>query len=283
MPEPMLDPKDNVVAINAYSFREFSPFVAYRYAPKAGIRYVDLPASVSGSQFVPELMNDDDIQRLKDRLTQMGVVPATIGVYADLLNPMHPEAMRRRIVFAEKMGVNTLISDAARKTEVNADEWRKLVNTLRYLGDYALDHGVRIAIETHVGLTHSGALAAKLLDEVDHPGVGVNYDTGNIYFYNDDVNPVDDVKLVANRVFAVHLKDTEGGKGDWGGFCDLGQGKVDLPAIIAVLQSVGFRGPYGIELEGKPGQDLNRDGYFQSILRSVDYLRKIGLLPARAE
>jgi inosose dehydratase len=151
---------------------------------------------------------------------------------------------------------------------------------MRYAGDFAADHDVRLGIETHLGLTHSGALVGRLLDEVDHPSVGVTYDTGNIYFYNDDVDPVEDVKHVLGRVVAVHLKDTAGGKGDWAGFCDLGDGKVDLPAIVQALDGVGFLGPYAIELEAKVGQDANRADCLLSIERSLAHLRRIGLLTA---
>jgi inosose dehydratase len=138
------------------------------------------------------------------------------------------------------------------------------------------DQGVRIALETHGGLTRNGTLARRLLDAVNHPAVGVNYDTGNIYYYNDDLDPAEDVKLVADRVFHVHLKDTVGGKGEWQ-FCALGQGRVNFPGIVDVLQKADFRGPYSLELEGKRGEDLNRAGQSEVIRASIEYLRRIGL------
>jgi len=275
------DPNSRVVAAACYCFRDFSPFVAYQSLPALGIRHVDVPVAAGGGYFTPELMEEKDVQRLSERLASLGVTPVIVGAYCDFLNPRHVEAMRVRLDFARKLGVGVVVTDAARKIEVDRDEWRKLVNRLRYVGDFAADSGVRIAVETHVGLTHSGAIALRLLQEVDHPAVGINYDTGNIFFYNDDVDPAEEIKLVADRVFGVHLKDTRGGKGDWSGFCDLGQGRVNLPAIVAVLDAVGFRGPYCVELEAQAGEDLNREGCLAKVDRSAAYLRKIGLLPAR--
>lgn len=270
---------ENIVGVASYCFHDFSPLVAYRHVTRAGIRYVDVPASVSGGAFVPELMDQRGVEQLRERLASLEVTPILVGAYADFLNPRHVEALLRRISFAQSLGVKVVISDSARTLEPTKEQWQRIVNAMRYAGDVAADHDVRIGVETHIGMTHSGALVARLLNDVDHPAVGVTYDTGNIYFYNDDLNPAEDVKLVAEKVVAVHLKDTNGGKGDWAGFCDLGDGKVDFPAILKVLASVGFRGPYAIELEAKPGSDPNRGDCLRSVERSVAHLRKIGLLP----
>lgn len=270
---------DRVVGVTSYCFHDFNPFVAYRNVPRAGVRYVDVPASVSGGYFVPELMDESAIQQLRERQASLGVSPVIVGAYADFLNPRHVAALLRRITFARSLGVNVVISDSTRNLDPTRDERRRLVNAMRYAGDFAADHGVRLGIETHLGLTHSGALVADLLDDVDHPAVGVTYDTGNIYFYNDDANPVEDIRRVADRVVAVHLKDTSGGKGDWASFCDLGDGRVDFPAIIRALDAVGFSGPFAIELEATPGQDANRGDCLRSVQRSVSYLRRIGVLP----
>ncbi|MBI2940895.1 MAG: sugar phosphate isomerase/epimerase, partial [Chloroflexi bacterium] len=273
----MLDPKDNIIAASPNCFLEFSPWVAYHHFPQVGIHHVEIPAQRNAGAFVPEIMDDADVQQLKDRLAGLGVTPVSVGAYCDLLHPRQVDLLRRRIDFAQQLGAQNVVSDATRRLEVDADQWRKLGNTLRHVGDYAADRGVRIALETHGGLTRNGALARKLLDAVDHPAIGINYDTGNIYYYNDDLDPAEDVRQVAERVVQVHLKDTVGGKGEWM-FCALGDGRVNFPAIIAELQSVGFHGPYSLELEGQRGQDLNREGHLGVIRKSLEYLRRIGLM-----
>ena len=53
---------------------------------------------------------------------------------------------------------------------------------------------MQIALETHGGITRNGALCAKLLDAVNHDAIGVNYDTGNIYYYNEGLDPAEDVQ-----------------------------------------------------------------------------------------
>jgi L-ribulose-5-phosphate 3-epimerase len=275
----MLDPLENVIAASPNCFFDFSPFVAYAYLAKAGIKYVEVPCLATELPTIsPELLTDEDVTHLKERLTSIGVQAASIGAYCDLLVPRQVEALRCRIDFAQKLGAGNVVSDATHQLELGPDDYRKLVNTLRYLGDYAADRGVKIALETHGGLTRNGANAARLLSAVDHPAVGANYDTGNIYYYNDDLDPAEDVRQVAEKVIQVHLKDTAGGKGEWL-FCALGDGRVAFPSIIRVLQSAGFRGPYSLELEGKRGEDLNREGNLKVVEHSLSYLRRIGLMP----
>ena len=58
-----------------------------------------------------------------------------------------------------------------------------------------------------------------------------------------------------------------------------GDGKVDFPAIFQALDSVGFSGPFALELEATPGQDANRADCLRSVERSISYLRRIGVLP----
>lgn len=275
-----MDPVQSAsLAASPNCFLGFSPFVAYQEFPSLGINQVEIPAPPGGSAayFAPELMDAADLQRLKDRLSGLGLSAVSIGAYCNLLDPRQVDRLLRRIDFARDLGAQNVVSDATRQLEVDAGEWRRLANTLRYLGDYAADRGVRIALETHGGLTRNGTLAARLLAAVDHPAVGVNYDTGNIYYYNDDLNPAEDVRQVADKVFQVHLKDTSGGKGEWM-FCPLGDGRVDFPAIFHTLQQAGFAGPYSLELEGRRGEDLNRAGHRAVIEKSLGYLKNIGLI-----
>lgn len=273
----MANSQGTIIAASPNCFMDYNPFVAYREFPRAGITHVEVPAAPGGvGMFVPEIMDDGDVEKLRDRLSGLGVTPISVGAYCDLLQPRLVDALRRRIDFARQLGAGNVISDATRQLEVDAEQWRKLVNVLRYLGDYAADRNVRIALETHGGLTRNGSFALKLLQAVDHPAVGLNYDTGNIYYYNDGLDPAEDVKQVADRIVQVHLKDTAGGKGEWQ-FCALGEGRVNFPAIIPVLNAAGFHGPYSLELEGRRGEDFNRAQHFERIQTSMAYLRSIGL------
>lgn len=271
----------DLIAASPNCFLEFHPFVAYRHFPALGIRHVEVPAGPGGTAaFAPELMVGDGLTAFKERLAGFGVEPVTVGAYCDVLT--QTDLLRRRIDFAGDIGARIVVSDATRQLEVDAATWSRIVATLRSLGDHAASCGVRLALETHGGITRNGALCARLLGEVDHAAVGVNYDTGNIYYYNDDLDPAADVKVIADRIVQVHLKDTRGGKGEWL-FCGIGEGRVDFPAVLRTLHDVGFRGPWSLEIEGERGEDFSRAQHAARIASSLTYLKGIGLdieLPA---
>jgi L-ribulose-5-phosphate 3-epimerase len=274
--------KRHILAATPTCFLGFDPWVAYRYFQRAGIRHVEVLAfpACMGIQFglttfAPESMDARDVQLLRERLQAMQLTPLTVGAFCDPLDPPQVEAFRRRIDFARQLGAPFVIGDVSPDAETGGRR-RKLVNALRRFGDYATERGIRIALETHKGPTRNGKLARELLSEVNHPSVGFNYDTGNIYYFNEGIDPAEDVKEIADRVIHVHLKDTLGGKGQWQ-FCALGEGRVDFPRVIQTLESAEYSGPYSLEIEGLEGEDLTREQHLERILESLEYLKQIGL------
>ena len=118
-----------------------------------------------------------------------------------------------------------------------------------------------------------------LMTEVEHPSVRLNFDTGNIAYYNRGADPCDELERVKHLVRNVHLKDNRGGFEDWY-FPALGDGgSVDFGRVRDILDSVGFNGACTIEIEGlagepEPGLELRQE----RIARSVEHLARCGFL-----
>ena len=116
-----------------------------------------------------------------------------------------------------------------------------------------------------------------LMSEVDHPGVRLNFDTGNIAYYNHGFDPCDELEKVKHLVENVHLKDNRGGFEDWY-FPALGDGgSVNFVRVREILDSVGFDGACTIEIEGiggepEPGLEVRQE----RIARSVRHLNSCG-------
>ena len=113
--------------------------------------------------------------------------------------------------------------------------------------------------------------------EVNHPWVGVNYDTANIYYYNEQVDTVEELKKAAKHVCSVHLKDTYGGFRD-GNFPVFGEGIVDFAAIADVLDGVGFTGPHTMELEGGTFDARKPEELAEKVAACVAHLKKVGVV-----
>jgi inosose dehydratase len=195
---------------------------------------------------------------------------------ADLRTVEGVELTERRIRFARRwFGVPVVVSGAGQPTD--ATERRTVIDHLRRIGDTAAGLEMTVAFETHKGPTQNAVAMLALMAELDHPALRLNFDTGNIAYYNPGVNPADELERVAPWVRNVHLKDNRGGFEDWY-FPALGAGgAVDFRRVRQILDDVGFAGPYTIEIEGiggepEPGLEV-RQG---RIAESVQHLRACG-------
>ncbi len=195
---------------------------------------------------------------------------------ADIRTVAGVELTERRIRFARKwFGVDVVVSGAGQPTD--AAERATIMSHLRRIGDTAGALGVTVALETHKGPTQNADAMLALMAELDHPHVRLNFDTGNIAYYNAGVNPVDELARVAHLVRNVHLKDNRGGLEDWY-FPAVGDGgAVDFVRVREILDGVGFRGAYTIEIEGIGGEpEPGLDGRVERVRRSVEHLRRCG-------
>jgi inosose dehydratase len=265
---------ENKIAGHVGSFLGYHSRIAYRGFQQAGLKYVELPATPSLPYVVPELMDDEDIERLKEELRSFGLSTISMDGRVDLAKRKNVDRFKTRLQFASRLGIKVVLTDATRE-ELDERGKRVLYNTITYLGDFAADLGVYIALDVHGGMTRNGSECLKIMKALNHDHVRINYDTGNIYYYNQGIDPAEDVKQIAPYIVGVHLKDSGGGYREWN-FPALGDGKVKFPEIFKTLNAAGFYGPFTLELEGTAGQDLNRDGCQRVLVRSLDYLAKIG-------
>jgi inosose dehydratase len=134
-----------------------------------------------------------------------------------------------------------------------------------------------VALETHKGPTQNAAAMLDLMNDVDHPGIRLNFDTGNIAYYNEGVDPADELEKVAPLVRNVHVKDNRGRFEDWY-FPAVGDGgAVDFRRIREILDRVDYYGAYTIEIEGIAGEpEPGLEGRVERVRRSVEHLRKCG-------
>lgn len=164
-------------------------------------------------------------------------------------------------------------------TSVRADEADRdgVYHRLRRVGDIAAQYGLTVALETHPDLVTNGALGRATMEAVAHPHIRINFDTANVYYYNEGTNAVAELERVLPYVAAVHLKDTMGGYRS-GEFPPVGQGVVDFPAVFRLLAQHGYAGPFTLEIEGDVLQRGNPATAFADFLQaSVKYLAGLGL------
>jgi inosose dehydratase len=260
-------------------------WTAVEHIRQAGINHLELALRghnlgglvIPESAVITEKADDDTAQSFCEHLARHSVKISGCSVGgADIRTQEGLDLTERRIRFAARwFGVAVCITGAGQP--VDEQEYQTVVKNLRRLGEIASENGITLALETHKGPTQNAEAMLSLMAAVDHPHVRLNFDTGNIAYYNRDADPCNELAKVKHLVRNVHLKDSRGGFEDWY-FPAVGDGgAVDFLRVREILDSVGFAGPYTIEIEGIAGEpEPGIEGRQARIARSVTHLRTAG-------
>jgi sugar phosphate isomerase/epimerase len=158
-------------------------------------------------------------------------------------------------------GLRTLIDNCAAVAAAslmvggigNGRFYRPYYKAIAEVCDYAAEKKLGIVLKPHGGLNATGLQCRKAVELVGHKNFTLWYDPGNIYYYSDGkLDPVQDAPTVAGLVTGMCVKDfTMSGEGEKQSkevMLTPGTGRVDFPAVMAVLKKGGFRsGPLVIE------------------------------------
>ncbi len=140
------------------------------------------------------------------------------------------------------------------------DYWDDMVSTLRGLGEYAADHGVRIGVET--GYPDNVDYFVDLLEAVGHHAVGATLDVGHLIRYVDrglwttpeGVGVLNERLMEMTRQLGpmiIHCQLHDVRATDWKDHEAVGRGVLDLQPVLAHLDSIGYEGMLELELEEK--------------------------------
>ena len=132
--------------------------------------------------------------------------------------------------------------------------------------DYAAEKGVVLSIENHGEFGRTYELHSAVFDAVKSPWVGMTLHTGGIDRMTEDYLAM--VRKFAPRITHMHLNDSMVTPDGRFGQCALGEGSLDIPAILSILEEYGYNGYYNLEF-GDENSDL-------LIRKSLAYLEKLG-------
>ena len=174
----------------------------------------------------------------------------------------------------EILGAKTMVVfPHVRPEGVAEDEWPdEVVEDLRQTADLAADHGISIALETEkpcYGAT--GQSMARLIDEIDRPNCGANWDPQNHYSFNgEDFRP--GYEALGDRIIHVHVKDATIDDDGQRKTVAPGEGAVDWPGQIEALVADGYDGLMVIETHFAPKVAASR----RSVRALIDMLEEVG-------
>ncbi len=226
-------------------------------------------------------INTEYIKKIKRHAKDAGIELVNYSVLADLLKAGEEqvnevERVKKHVTIASELGLPRMrhdISAFRRPQEQNTQEaFDALLPQMIEAASEITEHGERLGVQTllenHGFFVNGADRVERLLNGVNNTNYGLLLDTGNIICVDED--PVAAARRLAHRCEMVHLKDfyvrrkdpgdttqfdcgghwfrSRGGQYLRGSI--LGQGDLDVEAIIKSLKDVDYKGNIALEFEG---------------------------------
>jgi inosose dehydratase len=188
------------------------------------------------------------------------------------------------------MSADTGLAGYDSRPDLDEDEWTRLLNNLDRVASAAAEHGIKAVLHPHVGtMVETGPDVTRVLAG---SSMQLCLDTGHLLIGGTD--PAELTRQVPERIAHTHLKDVDltfakkvqDGRLTYteavrdGMYRPLGQGDVDVAAIIEHLDKNDYAGWYTLEQDTILTEAPTGEGPLGDARASVDYLR--GLLAATA-
>ncbi|MEX0851999.1 MAG: sugar phosphate isomerase/epimerase family protein [Bauldia sp.] len=204
-----------------------------------------------------------------------------VAIGAELSSPIinmvssHPFAMRDSQEIP-RITTKPLVQKYATRNVPRGVDWdqnfRDYVAALRQCAEVCAKAGVKMSVEPHPGrylANHDGAL--RLLEHVNHPAMGINFDPSHTFPMGDYPNIT--VYRLNKHIIHVHASDNDGVTNvHW----RPGMGKIDWLAMFQALKDVGYDGVVSIELEDVPGvsrgPNTNAPGVFRNVTATDEFV-----------
>ena len=250
---------------------------------QAGYRYVAWGTQHRETEAgppMPVMAIDAPVQRARDLAQEcrdMGLDPLMMF---STVYPEHPEGLER-LTHRLRQAAAARIPQVLTFGHTEGGNQKLWVERFKALGPIARDLGVLLVVKQHGGETGTGEACARIIREVDDPGIRVNYDAGNVMDYL-KVDPLPDIRKCVDVVHSLCMKDHR----DWpeDRDCGPGWGEIDHYRLLHPLAWTGRDLPLCCENIFKPllprpttpegVDDLARTVrlYLETVLRGLETL-----------
>lgn len=221
-------------------------------------------------------------ERLASRLDDLGLARTAVTVMAPQANPISPDPAVRRaglehlkacIDACTVLGADVLCGPmyspcgalvGRGRTE---DEWVWAMEALRAAGEHAAAAEVKLAVEPlnrfETYFLNCQEDAARLVDAVGLPSVGVLYDTFHANIEEKD--PVSAIAVAGRRIVHFHVSENDRSTP--------GEGHIPWRSVFAALKATGYDGSLTVEAFGKALPEVAAaTSIWREMMPSAEYL-----------
>ena len=249
---------------------------------------------LAATEFGPDGFLPDDPATMASTLAEHRL--SAVGGFVPVLlhDPAHDPlpGVDRALDWFLAAGAGVLVLAAASgsdgydaRPDLEADDWARLLGNLDRLASHAAGRGVRACLHPHVGTAVESADDVRRV--LEGSGVPLCLDTGHLLLGGSD--PVALSADATDRIAHTHLKDVDlswarkvqAGETSYtaavaaGMYRPLGQGGVDIAAIVTTLEAADYDGWYVMEQDTVLGSDDDAAKALDDVRASVEFLRGV--------
>jgi sugar phosphate isomerase/epimerase len=229
------------LGVQSYTFRHFNTEQSLKRTKDLGLHYIEFYRDHAKPNSTPE-----QVDALRHLCNSYGITPIAFGVESFTKDHDHN---RKLFEFGKRLGVKSLSADPQPDSFDSLD---KLVD----------EYKIAIAIHPHGPSgkrLHRWYSAEVIMAAVKdhHPLIGTCLDTGHLIraaILGHKLDPVQEILTMGPRNFGIHLKDNDNEaekRGSKDSNVVIGQGVLDVAAVLKALRQVKFQGALSIEYESK--------------------------------
>ena len=188
---------------------------------------------------------------------------------------------------AQVLVLSAVTGSAGYDTRPQLDEggWKRLLSNLDRVAKLGAENGVRAVLHPHVGtMIETGDEVQQVLDG---SSISLCLDTGHLLIGGTD--PAELARKAPERIAHLHLKDVDStvaakvrsGQLTYSEavkqrmYRPLGQGDVDVPAIVGYVRAHGYSGWYTLEQDTILTEEPKDEGPVADVWTSAEYLRTV--------
>jgi L-ribulose-5-phosphate 3-epimerase len=242
--------------VNQWCFPEsWSLEKQFAEAARAGFDAVELNVAEADAPGLTLKSTAADAQRLTALATQHGLAIPSIATGLHWSFPLTAtdatrgiDIVRHMLELAEAAGARTILVVPGLVTpDVPYDvAYGRALQVLTRLGQEAAAHKVTIGVENVWNRFLLSPLEFRsFLDQIGSPWVKAYFDCGNVLVHG---FPEQWIRILGERIAAIHVKDFKLSVGSIQGFTGLLQGDVDWPAVRQALADTGYDGYVTVEI-----------------------------------
>lgn len=219
----------------------------------AGYQYVELAAVPGMCEHLSATAQPRHLADVTRLLAKNGLTATAIEA---ALTDRH--LLERIFVLANGLGIE-IVNIGSGGVSGDEESTRGVISHIASLARLAGEFGITLAVKPHVGqAVFNSATATRLMNEVDEPALGLNFDPSHLFRAGEDPPTV--AATWGKHIVASHIRDCISPEKTVGSPESQipGNGVIDIPASLRALVDSGFDGPINLEVIGAQGYPAPR-------------------------